>query len=71
MVLKFKTEKVTSEKVLRLILHFCDVSSPLVDLCVKTSSKRRTISLQPPFEGQQIRIFVFLFGGTDDDTVGD
>jgi hypothetical protein len=33
--------------------------------------RRRTISLQPPFDGQQINIFGFFFDTADEVTVGD
>ena len=37
----------------------------------KTSINRRTISLQPPLDGQQMSIFGFFFEITDDVIVGD
>ena len=49
-------------------LHF-EVDGSVV-FRVNTSIKRRTISLHPPLEGQQIKILVF-FVGPDDETVGD
>ncbi len=50
-------------------LHFEVVWS--VVLRENTSIKRRTISLQPPFDGQHIKIFIRFFGVTDEETVGD
>ncbi len=52
-----------------LDLHFELVWS--VVLRANTSIKRRTISLQPPFDGQHINILIFFFGVPDDETVGD
>jgi len=52
-----------------LDLHFEFVWS--VVLRANTSIKRRTISLQPPFDGQHINILIFFFGVADDETVGD
>lgn len=37
----------------------------------KTSINRRTISLQPPLDGQQMSIFAFFFAIADDVVVGD
>ena len=37
----------------------------------KTSISRRTISLQPPLDGQQMSIFAFFFAIADDEMVGD
>lgn len=50
-------------------LHFEVLGS--VVFRVNTSIKRRTISLHPPLEGQQIRILVLFFAVTDVVIAGD